>query len=1430
MDRHILKKMLEERKQTRDRDILMLRIQKEKEEKSRLNQIWRNLLLQASSKENMGELNISWINLGDEGGGHIDSMIYSFQETFSMPLVGLRLVGVGLTNIPEEIGKYLKTLKAISFASNNLTTLPDSIAELTNLSELNLLKNKLTKLPERIGFLCSLQTLFVGNNCIEYLPITFGALNLLNRVDLECNNLKVLPENLDNMLSCTSLIVNNNQLIRLPKCISRMPSLTSLSVAHNNISYIPLELTNSKTLRTIRMSRNKLTHLPETLGDMRKLKELCIGYNNIRKLPFNFYKLTNLNILRLEGNDLLADPTPDIVAKGAIEVVKYFRQKFEENEVNRMKAIILSTLDVFRQIEERGIADPSFFEANTKVDEGGGLSMSTSVSVTVNDPWFAMQSSYFWSELLPAIKKIWHLEGLEGEGAEGTSVDSFPYDERDVNWAFTNYSDAYGSVIRREKAMFRRCACVDNSGRRQPCVPPKVGFMCYRLCTLFKAHLVGKVEKQERLWIKYKDNGVKDAIKRARHEAILFLDSKEGRLLQETVAYEKAEDLMFDRGADTAVKWRKDIAERRKQGIIRKFNRRKVRVERKRDKKAVGLQAQLAVLKDQEKAARDGYMKEKIKENIDVITRTLASLPEQQELDRLQGECEEECNDVEEEMYEEAEDSHDDGSDDSDGAGNSGEDGTVSMPSSDDDSPEADRKREKLRRKHVQELKDKRDMDKIEVYNRSKRRYKEEGAFKRRSVFDVISDNVRNLITPTPMTVIQRRKAKTMMIRSLMQIVDVVDIRFKKLYNKMNGSFEEMQKEIRYEFHYQYVSHHVTEAKVKAEREFSVIDSVRQQWAGLGLEKVFKAWKMHYFTRKQRARRDIRAAYRLETIGFHAAMESTQIAQSQVDLWQKCIDVYTDTPFWVHSVTKEKSIDRPGLEHYLPPSFEVPLPPRSLPEGFSLDTSSDESESDWAKARKGTEAHMSKLSQTLNDLRVTEGGSNKVLKGKSRSKGKDKGQKDKGKVKDGDESTRPVTAQSQGEGTDNDINDEDEAVDDINEDEHDENDHRYLLSTPLIEGSDESSYSSQMTGAGTGTGNEGLQLVAAMSPPSPNIRKIKLWSPYSIAPIKSSTSSYDQNFLLDINTLTLSPQVPAATTDTDVMVGYEYGPDSLRLSMGKVFGRAARTMAIITDNQNQVDEENDRLKYKDLYTRVALGREYMSNSQDYKAYTGKLPLALHSQQEDPELSAEVANEEFERAYRHIRKRRAKLNPIRHETYMNERIRKPRVPMTVDIPHTTTLPAITLKKSKEVETASEEYVDPSLENLLKLAGGHGDMVWRSSAEAVHLRTVLAHRALNVKKRLEEKNDKLDEEVVDNDNDNDNTQRKTHNNSNIKKKKKKKAGFFERNIAMVFKEGHYSGSSDDDEDEPDAIAAKKKKLRDKKRGERKLKNSLVEKLGV
>jgi hypothetical protein len=522
------------------------------------------------------------------------------------------------------------------------------------------------------------------------------------------------------------------------------------------------------------------------------------------------------------------------------------------------------------------------------------------------------------------------------------------------------FADVYGPVLRRQKAMFRRCSCVDEEGKRKPCVPPKVGYQCERICTLFKMHIVRKRDKAERLWKIYKENGIADAVKRAEAEAKKYVDSVEGHLWLEKIAYEKAEEWLVEQGGEKAVEWRQLVADARKKKIIKKFDRLKARVTKIRDSKAFVITKELNSLQIATATAPQGYLKEKLEARIDQLTESLAKMPETLQLQRLQLECETKCNDVDEDLFESSSES-DIGTDESE-------------PSEDDDTEEAASKREKLLKKIERERK----IDKLR--KESQKKHGETGDDLPREFSDVVKEKLyghwHKFVPRNFDREMGRRKIYRHFLKRLRHVRDVADLRIKKIYSKANGTFDEIQREFRHELYHQYINDNVLAARRQAEKEFQTIDTIRNSMSGSSLTIVFQAWKKYAFTRKQRERRDLRANWKTAIKGFDAAMQSVRVAQGQVDMWELHTDVYTDQPFWTHKLTGEISVDEPGLQHYLPPSFRVPTPPPKLPDGFSLDTSSSESEGEFMnKAKKrAASKRKSKKSQGVQDQTEAKGG------------------------------------------------------------------------------------------------------------------------------------------------------------------------------------------------------------------------------------------------------------------------------------------------------------------------------------------------------------------------------------------------------------------------------------------------------------------------
>ena len=136
-----------------------------------------------------------------------------------------------LYNSPFEVGPQtwvtgrLVILVAtyIQSGSNGITQqinqLPDNIGQLSELTTLYLEKHDLTELPESFTSLSNLANLYISNNWLTSLPENFGNLTSLIILDLGYNKLASIPGSLGDLENLEYLFLFNNQLVSLPETI-----------------------------------------------------------------------------------------------------------------------------------------------------------------------------------------------------------------------------------------------------------------------------------------------------------------------------------------------------------------------------------------------------------------------------------------------------------------------------------------------------------------------------------------------------------------------------------------------------------------------------------------------------------------------------------------------------------------------------------------------------------------------------------------------------------------------------------------------------------------------------------------------------------------------------------------------------------------------------------------------------------------------------------------------------------------------------------------------------------------------------------------------------------------------------------------------------------------------------------------------------------
>jgi hypothetical protein len=151
-------------------------------------------------------------------------------KTLEIALAGSKRpdVGGGLQALPHDMGR-LCSLETLDLNhQRSLLFLPDSLADLTQLRDLNLAYcGKLTELPYRLGQLHNLQKLTLNNNGgLRKLPESLCDLKHLQHLDLShCTNLQALPAELGKLEELQTLnLTGCTNLRELPASLRELPA------------------------------------------------------------------------------------------------------------------------------------------------------------------------------------------------------------------------------------------------------------------------------------------------------------------------------------------------------------------------------------------------------------------------------------------------------------------------------------------------------------------------------------------------------------------------------------------------------------------------------------------------------------------------------------------------------------------------------------------------------------------------------------------------------------------------------------------------------------------------------------------------------------------------------------------------------------------------------------------------------------------------------------------------------------------------------------------------------------------------------------------------------------------------------------------------------------------------------------------------------
>ncbi|KAF7665559.1 hypothetical protein LDENG_00137950 [Lucifuga dentata] len=228
-------------------------------------------------------------------------------------LKGLKVLHLksNLTKLPQvvtDVGMHLQKL-SISNEGTKLMVL-NSLKKMVNLTELELIRCDLDRIPHSIFSLHNLQEIDLKDNNLKTIEeiISFQHLPRLVCLKLWYNYIVYIPIQIGKLVNLEKLYLNRNHIGSIPSQLRDCHKLRFLDLSYNNLTHIPTVIGFLQNLQYLAVTDNKIKALPSELFQCKKLHTLNLGNNCLESLPSRFGELTRLTWLELRGNCLESLP------------------------------------------------------------------------------------------------------------------------------------------------------------------------------------------------------------------------------------------------------------------------------------------------------------------------------------------------------------------------------------------------------------------------------------------------------------------------------------------------------------------------------------------------------------------------------------------------------------------------------------------------------------------------------------------------------------------------------------------------------------------------------------------------------------------------------------------------------------------------------------------------------------------------------------------------------------------------------------------------------------------------------------------------------------------------------------------------------------------------------------------------------------------
>jgi Leucine-rich repeat (LRR) protein len=205
----------------------------------------------------------------------------------------------------------LSSLIYLNASKCNFTHVTDEIGNMKCLQYLNLEKNSLNRISERIAEL-PLEVLKLSHNKLIDMPHQMIDMKTLIYLDLSYNKFSNLTF-IYSLKSLRTLILTKTKMTFISSDISNLIELQCLKIDRNSITTLPVEICSLISLVELEIQDNNIENLPNEIGNLKNLKSFKVLDNNLSELPLSFVYLKNLKFYQLD-NRIIDEMEIDIYA------------------------------------------------------------------------------------------------------------------------------------------------------------------------------------------------------------------------------------------------------------------------------------------------------------------------------------------------------------------------------------------------------------------------------------------------------------------------------------------------------------------------------------------------------------------------------------------------------------------------------------------------------------------------------------------------------------------------------------------------------------------------------------------------------------------------------------------------------------------------------------------------------------------------------------------------------------------------------------------------------------------------------------------------------------------------------------------------------------------------------------------------------------